>query len=197
MTVSSVATGYDGISLLAGNSSYIPSSFESIQTFTVGSGGSSSISFTSIPSTYKHLQVRAFAQDNRATYGDDNMRLVINSDSGSNYAYHWMLGNGSSTAALATASAAYMLAGNTGTSVGGSFASSVIDILDYTNISKNKTIRYLTGVDLNGTVAGYGGNAKLGSGLWMSTSAITTLTFTPNDASNFTQYSSFALYGVK
>jgi hypothetical protein len=51
-------------------------------------------------------------------------------------------------------------------------------------------------VDFNGTIAGNGGSAFLGSGNWRSTSAVTSMKFTPFDATNFKQYSSFALYGV-
>jgi hypothetical protein len=46
-----------------------PTSFESIQTVTVGAGGASSISFTSIPATYASLQIRYLAQ-NDAAYED-------------------------------------------------------------------------------------------------------------------------------
>jgi hypothetical protein len=173
-----------------------PGDYESIQTVTL-SGTQATISFTSIPSTYKHLQIRATAQGNRATYGDDNFKLVINSDTGSNYSEHWLRGDGSSASTLSGASQTSMKSGALGTTTGGTFSGSVIDILDYANTSKYKTVRYLSGIDVNGTIAGYGGSIYLGSGLWMSTSAITRLDFTPLNASNFTQYTKFALYGVK
>ena len=78
------------------------------------------------------------------------------------------------------------------------FAVSVIDILDYANTNKFKTVRALTGDDNNNsTNYGY---ISLSSSLWRSTSAITSLTFDQESSSsttNFVQYSSFALYGIK
>jgi hypothetical protein len=72
------------------------------------------------------------------------------------------------------------------------FAGYVIDILDYANTNKNKTIRSLAGSDANGS-----GTIWFGSIAWLSTSAITSLSFNIESGSNFTQYSSFALYGIK
>jgi hypothetical protein len=68
----------------------------------------------------------------------------------------------------------------------------VADIFDYTNTSKYTTMRTLAGCDTNG-------NGEMGfkSGLWMNTNAVTTITIVNNDSSNFSQYSSFALYGIK
>ena len=60
MSISSVKTGAIGDSLLAGNAAYNPSSFESIATVTLGSSGA--VTFSSIPSTYKALQLRFMAK---------------------------------------------------------------------------------------------------------------------------------------
>jgi len=70
---------------------------------------------------------------------------------------------------------------------------SVIDILDYANANKYKTIRSLSGTDYNNS----NGRLFYSSGNWRSTSAVTTITLTNDSGTNFTQYSSFALYGVK
>jgi len=71
------------------------------------------------------------------------------------------------------------------------YAVSVIDILDYANTSKNKTIRALDGMDANGS-----GQVILNSGLWINTAAITSVTLQAS-ASSFTTASHFALYGIK
>jgi hypothetical protein len=163
------------------------SSYESIATVTVGSGGSSSISFSSIPSTYKHLQIRFIA--NRQTSAS-NIPMQFNSDTGTNYAFHYINGDGASaTAGSGTANTwdYASLFNPTGTS----FVGGVVDILDYTSTNKYKTIRSLAGADLNGS-----GNIALSSGLWLNTSAISTITLTANSGT-FSQYSSFALYGIK
>lgn len=67
----------------------------------------------------------------------------------------------------------------------------VVDILDYANTNKNKTIRVLAGVDNNGS-----GEVALNSGLWPSTSALNTIKILTTSG-NLNQYSSFALYGIK
>ena len=172
--------------------------FSSIATVTVGSGGASSITFSSIPSTYTHLQIRILAQSNRAVYGVDEILINFNSDTGNNYALHTLYGDGASTASFAGTSTNKIETFRTlGTSTGGSYGINVLDILDYANTNKYKTTRILGGVDFNGTIAGYGGAISLNSGLWQNTSAITSIVITVAAGTLFTQYSSFALYGVK
>jgi hypothetical protein len=178
--------------------------FDSIATTTVGAGGAATISFTSIPATYKHLQIRYLAKTNRATYGVDDAFITLNSDvTGANYYSHWIYGTGSS--ALATYGV-----GNGGGGQGifwgfafsttqispTGFAGGVIDVLDYANTNKNKTLRGLMGFDANGgTAGGYGGTVTFASGAWFSTSATNNITIKSNGS--FQEYSQFALYGVK
>ena len=169
-------------------------SFESIQTVTVGSGGQSSISFSSIPSTYKHLQLRGIFQNNRGTYGTSTYLLRANSDAGSNYYNHVLSGSGSgSGSAAAYSDTAVNPNDASGTGVSGVFGASIIDVLDYTNTNKNSTFRMLNGVDINGS----GGFVSLNSALWNNTAAITSLVFTPAHGTLWNQYTQVALYGVK
>jgi hypothetical protein len=169
-----------------GTSVVITSSYESIQTVTVGALGSSTISFTSIPSTYKHLQIRGISKS--LTTGTDS-NITINSGTAAAYR-HQLLGDGSNISASANSGNAYiiMTTGSTGTNI---FDSSVIDFLDYSSTTKNKVVRVLSGRDLNGS-----GLLNLGSALWTTTSAISDITITSGGTS-FVQYSSFALYGIK
>jgi len=202
MAITSIKTGSSFTNLkkyndfLAGNTAFDPSNYVSISTVTVGSGGSSSVTFSSIPSTYTHLQIRGIT---RVTYGSASVTgwgtTQFNSDTAANYSYHAMYGNsGSTTGATATASTSAMLgfAEIGGTSVTNCFAVSVMDILDYTNTNKYKTLRILGGAEGNITDSWL----YLGSGSWRSTNAITSITLT-NGSGTFTQYSSFALYGIK
>ena len=166
-------------------------SFESIQTVTVGSGGQSSISFTSIPSTYKHLQIRIFAKTSRAGQPIDGMNIQFNGDTASNYSQHWIQGDGSTASAFGYASQTRGWLGMSGGATG-NFSANIVDILDYTSTTKNKTHRYLAGEDANGS-----GLIELGSGVWLNSStAISSITILP-DYANYVQYSSFALYGVR
>ena len=196
VSLSSITQGFPkSRSFLDGNSAYMPSSYESISTVTVGAGGSSSISFTSIPSTYKHLQVRMLSRSTRGAATADAW-FQINSDTGSNYAHHDLSGNGSAASAgnsSGTTNIYYCftianIPASTATS--GIFGGQVLDILDYASTSKYKTTRMLGGFDANGS-----GSVYLSSGLWQSTSAINSLTF--YTISNWAQYTQFALYGVK
>lgn len=173
----------------------VTNSYASIATTTVGSGGSASITFTDggAWTDYKHLQIRGIARTDRGTYNSDPLKLTFNSDGGSNYARHFLLGDGSSASADGVSSQTfiqnYLITTNVATS--GVFAAFVIDILDFASTSKTKTVRTLMGFDNNGS--GYIG---LNSGLWNSTSAITSLTLAGQFGS-FQQYSQIALYGIK
>jgi hypothetical protein len=174
----------------------ITSSYESIATVILGSA-QSSIDFTSIPSTYKHLQIRGIARSANSAAAEQG-KLQMNGDtSASNYAFHSLKGNGSSASAegygtgvVAGVAGVFRITANTAPA--NTFGVTVVDILDYTNTNKYKTVRILTGQDSNGS-----GDIQFNSGLWLNTAAVTSLSFTMQGSGNFMQYSSFALYGVK
>jgi len=180
------------LGILASSTQVAAGDFESIATVTVGAGGSSSITFSSIPSTYAHLQIRGIARSTNSVTSV-NISLQFNGVTSSSYAWHWLYGDGSSaTAAAGTSDTAAYVARAAGASASASiFGAAVIDILDYANINKTKTIRGLSGHDNNGS-----GYAWLASGLFNSTNAISSLTLKAQDG-NFAQYSHFALYGIK
>ena len=171
----------------------VTNSYESIATVTVGSTAQASITFSSIPSTFKHLQLRIIA---RTAYVDTNSGGILNfnSDSGANYAWHRMYGDGGTPTANGNASATFArvdrMPGSTAT--GSVFGAFIVDILDYANTSKNKTLRSLGGYDANGN-----GWASFNSSLWINNSAISSITFANADSGNLVQYSQVALYGIK
>lgn len=178
------------IGIIASSGGAVGGDYESIATVTVGSGGSSLITFSSIPQTYTHLQLRCSVGLNAVA--DYVMRF--NSDSAGNYRQHNLFGDGSSAQTYnygngeTYISFAFPYQGlNSSTS----FAANVTDILDYTNTNKNKVSRSLLGIDRNGS-----GQVALESGIWLNTSAITRIDIIPG-TSSFLQYSSFALYGIK
>jgi hypothetical protein len=165
----------------------VTNSYESIATVIVGSGGASYAEFTSIPSTYKHLQIRCSIRGS-----NNNYQLVrLNSDTANNYAYHYIYGTGSAVGAGNVTSTSAMGFTDT-TNTASIFNALIIDILDYTSTSKNKTLRGLGGFDTNG-----GGFISMNSGLWFKTpEAVTTIRFTP-DVGTYAEFSSFALFGIK
>jgi hypothetical protein len=146
--------------------------------------------FNSIPSTYTHLQIRV--SSNYGTGAANNGFWVqFNGDTAANYFWHQLYGNGTTVAsgAAATRNEIYcgVLAGTSSSYAG----AAVIDILDYASVNKNKTVRSLTGSDLNGS-----GFVKLMSGAWANSStAVSSITITTD--STFGSNSSFALYGIK
>ena len=165
----------------------ITGSYESIATVSVGSGGAANVEFTSIPGTYTHLQIR---QMSLTTENGPNTLIRFNSDTGNNYANHQLYGTGSSALASGNTSIDYIF-GSVFSNSSTSPSVAVVDILDYANTNKYKTVRLLSGCDTNG-----GGLIILRSGVWMNTNAITSIQL-PISAGNYSQYSHFALYGIK
>jgi hypothetical protein len=182
--IGAITAGLFGTGVTASTTSY-----ESISTVTVSSA-QATITFSSIPSTYKHLQVRGISRLTGGTLPGIDMQL--NSDTGANYFDHILRGNGTTVTSGADTSVTAM---NIVTSAGGAqtasvFTGFVLDILDYANTSKNKTARSLNGADFNGT-----GWLDFRSGAWNSTAAVNAIKF--SGASNFDVGTTFALYGIK
>ena len=176
---------------------------EPIATTLVGAGGVSSVTFSNIPSTYKHLQLRVFAQSNRTSFSVDNLFGTVNGDSSASYAQHSLYASASTTPSAlfgGNASQTALTIGGINSSVATSvFTSCIVDYLDYANTNKFKTIRSFNGYDVNGTVGtgSWGGQCGLYSNLWMNTAPITSLSFTVLSGTAFTQHSRFSLYGIK
>ena len=162
-------------------------SYESIATTTVGSGGVADITFSSISSAYTHLQLRLLIQE-----PVDTVAIEFNSDTGNNYARHELVGDGG-VVASGTASTNMIYVATTYGSSGSRFGVAVVDILDYTNTNKYKTVRSLAGVDNNSSF----GKIILYSGLWQNTNAITAIKVRSRTSGTIAQYSQAALYGIK
>ncbi len=189
---STVANGFPKYQRFWDQSSVeINSSYESIATVTVGSGGTANITFSSIPQTYTHLQLRGISKETNAGFGMNNCPAYFNGDTtSSNYSSHNINGNGSTAGTSGSANSAGGSWYNAyGSNLG--FAGIIFDILDYTNTNKFKTFRAFTGSDTNGS----GGGIYLSSNNWRNTAAITSIRL-QTDVS-FAQFSSFALYGIK
>ena len=165
-----------------------PSNFYSIATQTVGAGGAATVTFSSIPQTYSHLQIRGFVLSGVA----DNLDMNFNGDStGSAYARHWVWGDGSSVQTTGNVNMGTAQFGFTGGNSSYPW-SGVTDILEYTNTNKNKVVRSLGGYDNSSS-----GRVQFQSAIWANSAAITSIVIKNDGGSNFSQYTSFALYGVK
>ena len=168
-------------------STFAANSYESIATTTLSSN-QASVTFSSIPATYTHLQIRG---NILGTAGYD-LLCRFNSDTATNYNFHYLAGNGATASAGAGATTAFINISNNflqGATIPGV---AIVDILDYANTNKYKTTRALAGSDANGS-----GWLQLGSGSWRNTNAITSITLYPASSQTFNTNSSFALYGIK
>lgn len=169
-------------------------SYESIATTTLATS-TTSVTFSSIPSTYTHLQIRGISRSVSASTGGMWCKVYMNGDTATaNYYSHALYGSGASITseehgtANATVTQYSFFTCHTGDN---SWSPLIMDVLDYKNTNKYKTSRFLSGYDANGS-----GYMMLNSELWKNTAAITSITI-DNTGANFAQYSSFALYGVK
>ena len=175
-------------------------SFDSIATAAVGAGGQSTITFSSIPSTYTHLQIRSILRNTAGSASSLDLYMNFNGDTDTNYRAYKQIGgdgsgsgfsaaSGTSTAAINKIANAYFLNDGNTASV---YSAWICDILDYRNTNKYKVTRCLNGQDLNGS-----GSIRFFSGLWMSTAAINSIVLTIEGGNNFKQHTQFALYGIK
>ena len=173
--------------MLAGNPPFIPTAWDSIATVT---SSSTSLTFSSIPSTFKHLQIRYVARTNTGAA----LFMQFNGDSANNYAWHFMRGNGSNLSAFGYASQGQIGVSLPDNGIGvNQLSTGVIDIIDYQSTTKNKTTKTFCGLSTN---TSSGNEVSVQSGLWRSTSAINSITIYSNGGS-WTSASQFALYGIK
>ena len=188
----------NGPSSAASNSVVVASvysnSYESISTVTVGSGGAATITFSSIPQTYKHLQIRASAKSSGPTNGENTYLYFNNTSASTNYAIHVMRANFSTATAYSATSS--RLFANVGTpNATNNFGIYLIDILDYTNTTNNKTLKSFYGYSQNVAQTTSTGVTAYSDLTYINTSAITQIDIDLNY--NFSQYSTFSLYGIK
>jgi hypothetical protein len=185
-------------SMLAGNDAFFPE-FESDEFLeeVVLTSSASSVTFSSLDyyaaEGFKHLQIRWVGRGDAAvTYSAAAMR--VNGDAGSNYARHDLRGDGSSVSSNAATGGSSFYVGNVpfGSSTANAFGAAVIDILDFASTSKNTTFRILSGDNIAPQVT-------LSSGLYVSTSAITSVTMFASFTAgrNWDTNSRFSLYGSK
>lgn len=185
MSITSAKSGATGISLALDNNYMEPIASTLLSSSTAG------VVFDSIPSTYKHLQLRIFLNNS----GDNNFYLQMNGDrTASNYFSHYMVGNGTSTYAgyYSTDPGAYIGFA----AYSGYFGAYVVDILDYTSTAKNKTVRSLHGYDTNSSVNQFVG---LVSSAWANASTpIESLRiFTTAGSGTMGANTRISLYGIK
>ena len=163
--------------------------YTKIASNTVGAGGVASVTFSSIPSTYTDLLVKVSA---RCAAGGAFSGLVIAfNGSSANYTLKWLGDAGGGAVSYNYGSFGYnhlfYITGDGATA--DTFANGEIYLPNYA--SSNYKSLSADGANENNASGIYQG---VSAGLWSSTAAINSLTFT--SGANFKQYSTFTLYGV-
>ena len=165
--------------------------FDLLETTTLTSSASS-VTFSGIDQSYKHLQVRMTLRSTRA-FATDTWGVRFNGVSTASYAYHRLRGNGSTVASIANTSMTIMDTGTfpDSTQAANIFGVSVIDVLDFSSISKNTTIKTLTGM------TGSQNYVNLNSGFYNSTDAITSISLESPQGFSAVAGTRVSIYGVK
>lgn len=172
--------------------------FDSLGSATVTSA-TSTITFSSIPSTYSHLQIRGIARNTSATTQTTVLvRLNGDANPASYRPRHLMTADGSAVQAYADGSGSYtgLMIGTVfgGNNTANHFGPNILDFIDYTNTNKVTTAKGAGGTEVNGTTVSY---VYVASGLWLNTAIVTSISLTNFDGANFAVNTTFSLYGVK
>jgi hypothetical protein len=169
----------------------MPNTFELIASSTVGAGGASAITFSSIPSTYTDLCVQLSVRS-AASAGDDQLRININGAGvGSNFSLRGIQGSGSSVSSGNSTTGWIVGGANANNNTANTFTSIQVYFPNYTS-SNNKSMSIDSVMENNATTA----YAELNAALYSNSSAINSLAFLFPSA-NLVQYSTAYLYGVK
>jgi hypothetical protein len=195
-TFTVTATNANGTSSASSASNSVtpatPTSFESIAsyTFTAPTYGVS-YTFSSIPQTYKHLQLRIIGAN---TDLGNNIMQSLTVSGNTTVRSHWLRTTDGSTVTSSTFTACYIGYQPANTSGSTYRGCTIVDIIDYASTTKYKTYRAFNGYDTNGNVRGQ--EVGLYSGSWYAnTNAITSLTY--NAVNDLTPGTTIALYGIK
>ena len=168
----------------------MPVTFTKIASVTVGSGGASSIDFTSIPQTYTDLVVKWSIRDTTAST-QNNVLIKLNSVTTSQ-SNRYLLGTGSAVSS-GSDTPIYTTGAVGNTATANTFSNCEMYIPNYSLTSINKSVSIDAITENNAT----GSYASLVTGLYASNSAITSIQFAPNGSVTFMQYSTAVLYGIK
>jgi hypothetical protein len=156
---------------------------------TVGSGGVSSVTFSSIPATYTDLLLKISARTNRSAV-QDNLAISLNNSS-SSFSGITLYGYGSGAGAFSTGGNTDVSIFDGASSTASTFSNGDIYIPNYT--SSNYKSWSADSVEENNNTTAY---SYLNAGLWSNTAAITSITFASANSASFVQYSTFYLYGI-
>lgn len=174
----------------------MPNTYTLINAQTVGSGGTTTISFNSIPQTYTDLMICYSARSNKTSANYANLSIRFNGDTGSNYYYKMVYGNGSSALSADNSpdTAIQWAYISTDGATANTFGQGNWYIPNYTS-SNRKSVTSDSVSEDNSTTA----IQSLRGAYWTSTSAITSISIVVSGTVDLTikENSTFYLYGIK
>ena len=169
----------------------MPNTFTLIASSTVGAGGTTSITFSSIPATYTDLLIKCSLRGTQsAVYTDVDVILTGGTYSNGKVLYAI---NGSTVGSYSPGSNAFIAEAVGATATSSTFSNSEIYIPNYTSTTNKSASGDAVGENNASAAIGI-----LGAALYTSSSAITgiTLTYGTGSQGNFVQYSTAYLYGI-
>ena len=159
-----------------------------IATYTVSGSSTTSYTFSSIPSTYTDL---VLISNCASSNGSDSLFFRVNGDTGTNYSFTYLYGQGTSAVSNRITNAAYGSAGYYVVPATGFDFVSIFNLQNYANTTTYKTAICRA----NSTGSTYPG-AEASVSLWRSTAAVNSITLLLLTG-NFVSGSTFTLYGIK
>ncbi len=167
---------------------------------TVGSGGTTSVTFNNIPQNYNDLMLYISIRSSRTGVLADSIGYRFNGSTvGYNTRYIYSDGSSVISSSDTTLSPAGETWGrfdggviNAGNSTSDTFTSIALYIPNYAG-GNTKTFSSEIVSENNATTA----ISQITAGLWSNTTAITSIAFRDNNLGNIAQHSTFTLYGVK
>jgi hypothetical protein len=161
-----------------------------IAAVTVGSGGASTIDFTSIPNTYTDLVLKVSAR--KTTTGGSNLQLQFNGST-TGYLQRTLIGNGSIAVSYNDNSEIGFMYVTTSSNTANTFTNTEIYLPNYAG-SNNKSVSIDSVAENDAPES----NMTLTSALWSNSAAINRVYLQiANGAGVFAQHSTATLYGIK
>lgn len=168
---------------MAAGSTYTP-----IATTTLGSA-TNTVSFDSISGSYTDLIIIASIRMDNVGSGNQNTLIRFNDDSGANYNYMYILGDGSTVSSSRGPNATSLLVSSVGNDSANRYSTEIWQFNNYSNTTTHKSAIMRHSVP-------FGNQVQAWAGLWRSTSAITKVSIIASSSAEFAADSTFTLYGI-
>jgi hypothetical protein len=181
------------IGIVASGARAASNDYEAIASYTVTGSNAPHITFSDIPATYRHLQIRGLVRTDRNAV-QNGCRFQLNGDTGTNYNFNQVYTQNGGTLSSESYGGYFELnlgelpSANAPTYT---FGFVLLDIFDYRNTNKYTTYNEIGGSDRNGS-------SQVGAnfGVWRNTDVVNSVKLY-EAASNWVVGSIFSLYGIK